>query len=90
MLLALYFVLLSRASQIAAEAKDVLGRLLAVGIAAMLFIHMFVSLGMTLGLLPVKGLALPFFSYGGSSMLTNMIAVGLLESIYMRRHKITF
>ncbi|MFQ6130812.1 MAG: rod shape-determining protein RodA [Armatimonadota bacterium] len=89
-LLAVYFVLLSRASQIATEAKDVLGRLLGAGIATMLFIHVFVSLGMTLGLLPVKGLALPFFSYGGSSMLANMIAVGLLESIYMRRHKITF
>jgi len=89
-LLAIYFVLLSRAAQIAVEARDALGLLLGLGIATMFFLHVFVNIGMTLGLLPVKGLALPFFSYGGSSMLTSMIAVGLLESIYMRRHKITF
>lgn len=89
-LLAIYFVLLGRALQIAVEARDTLGRLLAVGFATTFFMHVFVNLGMTVGVLPVKGLALPFFSYGGSSMLTNMIAAGLLESVYMRRHKIAF
>ena len=89
-LLALYFILLYRVLDIAMAAKDECGRLIAAGIAAMIFLHVFINVGMTLRLLPAKGLPLPFFSYGGSSMITGMLAIGLLESICMRRHKITF
>lgn len=89
-LLALYFILLYRILDIALAAKDESGRLIAVGIAAMLFFHVFINVAMTLRLLPAKGLPLPFFSYGGSSMITGMLAIGLLESICMRRHKIAF
>ncbi|MFQ6099591.1 MAG: FtsW/RodA/SpoVE family cell cycle protein, partial [Armatimonadota bacterium] len=89
-LLALYGILLHRCLLIAQQAKDAFGRLIAVGVAAMFFIHIFVNIGMTLGLMPVKGLPLPFFSYGGSNMLASMAAIGLLQNVHIRRRKITF
>jgi len=58
---------------------------LAFGVVAMLFWHMVVNLGMVIGLLPVVGVPLPLFSYGGTSMITTMIGVGLLLNISMRR-----
>lgn len=90
LLLALLGVLLWRCTVVIAEAKDPLGRLLAAGATAVLVVHVTVNLGMTMGLLPVKGMPLPFVSYGGSAMLTMMALVGLLQSVYMRRHKIAF
>jgi rod shape determining protein RodA len=63
---------------------------LAVGIGAMFIIQVVVNVGMILGVMPVKGLPLPFLSYGGSAMMTNCAAVGIVESVYMRRHKIAF
>ena len=89
-LLALFAYLLWRCLDIAREAKDDFGRLVAFGLTTLFALHVFVNIGMTLGLLPVKGLPLPFVSYGGSNMLTNMIAIGLLQNIWMRRSKITF
>ena len=89
-LLALFGVLLYRALGIAAQAKDTAGRVMAGGIAAMFLVHILVNIGMTVGLMPVKGMPLPFVSYGGSNMLTMMAAVGLLQSIYIHRQKITF
>lgn len=74
----------------AVEAKDTAGRVLAVGVAAMLSLQLVVNIGMVLGMMPVKGLPLPFVSYGGSATLTNFLAIGLVESVYMRRHKIAF
>lgn len=79
-----------RCYRAAAEAKDVGGRVLAVGVAAMLSLQVVVNVGMVLGMMPVKGLPLPFVSYGGSATLANFIAIGLVESVYMRRHKIAF
>lgn len=67
-------------------AKDKFGRLLAVGITAMLFTHVFVNIAMTIGLMPITGLPLPLMSYGGSFMLSCMIGLGLLQSIYTRRY----
>lgn len=90
LLLGLYGTLLYRALAIAALAKDSAGRLVAGGIAAMWLVHIMVNIGMAVGMMPVKGMPLPFVSYGGSNMLTMMAAVGLLQSIYIHRQKIVF
>lgn len=89
-LLGLLAALLGRALLICMLVEDLNGRLIAAGVVAMFLIHIVASVGMTMGLLPVKGMTLPFVSYGGSSMMVNFAAVGLLQSIYMRRQKITF
>jgi len=89
-LLAIFGLVLYRSLSIAATAKDTAGRLIASGITAMLLVHIVVNVGMTLGMMPVKGMPLPFVSYGGSNMLTMMAAVGLLQSIHIHRQKITF
>ncbi|MDI6631178.1 MAG: rod shape-determining protein RodA, partial [Thermoanaerobacteraceae bacterium] len=81
-LLVLYYLLLFRAIKIATVAKDSFGRLLATGIVAMFVFHILVNIGMTMGIMPVTGIPLPLFSYGGSAMLTNLAAIGLLENIY--------
>jgi rod shape determining protein RodA len=88
--LGLYGLLLWRTFRIAGEAKDDVGRLIAAGIGGLFAIHVVVNVGMTIGLMPVKGMPLPFLSYGGSNLVTNMLCVGLLENVYMRRHKIVF
>lgn len=88
--LALFGGLLWRAVSISLGAKDLTGRLLAAGIAAMFLVHVMVNVGMAVGIMPVKGMPLPFVSYGGSNMLVNMAAVGLLQSIHIHRQKITF
>ena len=67
--------------------KDPFGRLVAVGIIAALFAQMAINTGMTIGLLPITGLPLPFVSYGGSSMVATWLMVGLLFNIALRRSK---
>ncbi len=89
-LLALYLLVLVRGVAIMAECKDTLGRLLAAGILAMLTFHIVVNIGMTLGIMPVVGVPLPFFSYGLSSLLVNFCAIGLLMSIAARKHRVMF
>ena len=84
-LLLLYAVLLWRAIRIAMLSKDKFGTYLAAGIASMFAIQMFVNIGMTVGIMPITGIPLPFVSYGGSSLITSYIAVGLLLNIHMRR-----
>jgi rod shape determining protein RodA len=84
-LLVLYMVLILRGLSIAYTSKDRLGSLIATGVVAMLSIYILFNIGMTVGLTPVVGLPLPLFSYGGSSMLATMVAVGLLLNIRMRR-----
>ena len=71
-------------------AKNDFGSFICIGVASMLIAHVFENIGMCLGLMPVTGIPLPFFSYGGSSLLTNMIAIGLALSVYMRRKMINF
>ncbi len=90
LLLLLYFVLVYRGLKIAAAAKDAFGRLVATGIVTMLVFHLLINVGMTAGIMPVTGIPLPLFSYGGSAMLMNLMAIGLLQNIYMRRQKIIF
>ena len=86
LLLLTYFVLLFRATIIARNAKDTLGSLIATGIIALFGFHIFVNIGMATGLMPVTGLPLPFVSYGGSSLLTNIMALALLVNIDLRRY----
>jgi rod shape determining protein RodA len=85
LLLALYTVLLLRCLVVAMRARDSFGVLLAFGLTASIFCQVFVNMGMAMGILPVVGVTLPFFSYGGSSMLVCMLAIGLLMNISMRR-----
>ncbi len=90
LLLILYFIFIYRALVIAREAKDKFGLLLSIGIICMFAFQITINTGMTMGIMPVTGLPLPLFSYGGSSMLANMAAIGLLLNVYMRRQKIIF
>lgn len=84
LVLALYALLISRTLRILAMAKDLFGSLIAAGIAAMLMFQVFVNVGMTIGIMPITGVTLPLMSYGGSSVIATMLAVGLLQSIYVR------
>jgi rod shape determining protein RodA len=83
-------LLLWQALSIAARARDSFGRLIALGIFAMLLCHMLINVGMNLSLLPVTGLPLPFISSGGSFMVTVLAAIGLLQSIALRRRRLVF
>jgi rod shape determining protein RodA len=85
--LALFAVLLWRAIRIAYLSKDPFGTYLAAGIASMFAIQIFVNVGMVIGIMPITGIPLPFLSYGGSAMLVNCIAIGLLLNVHMRRFK---
>ncbi len=85
LLIVMFFVLILRWLWIALNAKDYLGMCLVAGCAGMLLAHVFENIGMTMGLMPVTGIPLPFISYGGSNLLTNMIAVGIVEGVWMRR-----
>jgi rod shape determining protein RodA len=80
-LLLLFGLLLYRTLRIALRARDRFGSLVVIGVATMIFVHMFENIGMTMGLLPVTGIPLPFISYGGSNMVTNMLAFGLVLNI---------
>ena len=80
-----FTVLLLSGLWTALTAPDRLGRLVATGITVMLFCHVFVNMGMTVGLVPITGLPLPLLSYGGSFVLSTMIALGILQSIQARR-----
>jgi rod shape determining protein RodA len=84
-LLLLYLFLIIWGIYVARRAADRFGMFLAVGVTAMLFWHIAVNLGMVIGLLPVVGVPLPLFSYGGTSMVTTMIGTGLLLNVSMRR-----
>ena len=80
--LGLYAVVLRRGLRIAGPARDRLGALLAVGITTLFFCHVFINIGMNIRLTPVTGIPLPLLSYGGTSVLCSLIAVGLLQSVY--------
>jgi rod shape determining protein RodA len=82
--LCLFGLLIWRALRILVMAKDLFGSLVAGGVAAMLMFQVFVNVGMTIGIMPITGITLPLMSYGGSSVITTLLAVGLLQSIYVR------
>ena len=84
-LIVLYFLLIFRWLYVAIRAKDNFGTCLVIGAMGMLLAHVFENIGMNVGIMPVTGIPLPFISYGGSNLLTNMIAVGLVLNVWMRR-----
>lgn len=86
----LFLILLWRIMSIAATSKDRYGTLIATGVAAMLGFHVLENIGMTMGVMPMTGIPLPFISYGGSAMIANVIAVALVLNVGMRRQKIMF
>ena len=77
-----------RGLRIAGNAGDAFGTIMAAGVVSWLAFQSFVNIGMTLGIMPVTGLPLPFVSYGGSAMFANMIAIGLLQNVHLRSRKI--
>lgn len=88
--LALLLLVVWRVLRIADLARDHFGRFLAVGVAAIIFFQIVVNVGMNVNIMPVTGLTLPFVSYGGSSLISMLVAVGLAESVIMRHRKLEF
>jgi rod shape determining protein RodA len=89
-MLLLYLFLFWRGLRIAARARDMLGSLLAAGAVSMLIFHTIVNVGMSINIMPITGIPLPFVSYGGSNMLASFVAFGLLQNVHMRRTRIIF
>ena len=87
-LLLIYLLLFTSALSIAGRTRDSSGRVFVVGAVALLFTQVFINAGMTMGLTPITGLTLPLVSYGGSSLLSSMIALGLIFNIGMRRIRV--
>jgi rod shape determining protein RodA len=83
--LALYTVILFSGIRIAGQARDRLGKLLAIGVVTMLFSHVFINIGMNISLMPVTGIPLPLLSYGGTSVLCTLVAAGILQNISIYR-----
>ena len=90
MVLLLLFFVIWRLVRIADLAQDQFGRLITFGVAALIFFQTFINVGMNLAILPVTGMTLPFLSYGGSSLVSMMVAVGLAQSVVMRHRKMDF
>ena len=84
LILLLLIVVMYRGMRIAANAGDAFGMIVAAGVVSWFAFQSFVNIGMTMGIMPVTGLPLPFVSYGGSSMFANMMAIGLLQNVHMR------
>ena len=85
LVLSLFSVVLWRCIRTAMLSKDLFGALVAGGVAAMFGFQLFVNIGMTIGIMPITGIPLPFVSYGGTSLITSFIGVGLVMNIHMRR-----
>ncbi len=83
--LTLYAVVLFTGLRIAGQARDRLGKLVAVGVVTLIFSHVFINIGMNIRIMPVTGVPLPLLSYGGSSVLCSLFAVGLLQNIHIHR-----
>ena len=81
-MLSLYALMIWRGLRILTLAKNLFGALVAGGIVAMLMFQVFVNVGMNIGIAPITGIPLPLMSYGGSSVITTLLALGLLQSIY--------
>ena len=89
-IIVLYVIMITKSIYVAKTAKNDLGSYIAIGIAGIFLFHMLENIGMTMGLLPITGVPLPFVSYGGSSMLTNFMCIAMLLNISGRRQKTIF
>ena len=85
----LLFVIIFKCLHIAKRSRTSVGKYMCVGVAAMFIFHVWENVAMCMGLMPVTGIPLPFFSYGGSSMLTNLVAIGLVMNVWSRRNTAT-
>jgi rod shape determining protein RodA len=85
LVLTLYGVVLFTGIRIASQARDRLGRLMAVGVVTLFFSHVFINIGMNIRIVPVTGIPLPLLSYGGSSVLGSLIAIGMLQNVHIHR-----
>lgn len=88
--LAVFWLICLRLVIIAQNAKDDFGSLLAIGVLAMILFQVIVNIGMTIGLAPITGITLPWISYGRSSLLTNFIALGIVQSVAKYRYRLKF
>lgn len=86
-LLVLYALMIVRMIYISFNAYDRFGAVMVMGVVCMMFAHIFENVGMCIGVMPITGIPLPFVSYGGSSMLTNMMAIGIVMNVSWRRNK---
>ncbi|TGV07663.1 rod shape-determining protein RodA, partial [Mesorhizobium sp. M00.F.Ca.ET.186.01.1.1] len=90
LLMILFFALIYRMIRIAMEAKDPFGSYVVAGVVGMLTFQIFENIGMTIQLMPITGIPLPFISYGGSSLITNFLIIGVVLNIGMRKDKLRF
>ena len=90
LLILLFALLLFRLVRIAGLARDTFGMLIVVGVTTMILFQLVINVGMNLNIVPVAGMPLPFISYGGSSLWTMLIGIGLAESVMLRHKKIGF
>lgn len=88
--LLLLMVVVLRGIRIAARSHDYYGSLVAIGIISMYLFHILENVGMSMGIMPITGIPLPFVSYGGSSTLTNLIGIALLQNIFVNKEKVIF
>jgi rod shape determining protein RodA len=86
-LIILFLIIIAWGLSIAGRCRDPFGTILSFGVTAMIALQVFINIGMVMGLLPVVGVTLPFVSYGGSSIITMMMGIGLLMNVSMRRFK---
>lgn len=89
-LLSLYFLLLIRCFETSMIAKDSFGRLLAIGFTSIFLLYFFINIGMTIGIMPVVGIPLPFMSYGGTTLLANFIGIAIVINVRMRRFELFY
>ena len=89
-LIGLYAIILFGAVRAMLAARDRFGFLLSAGLIAMLAFHITINVGMTVGIMPITGIPLPFMSYGGTALLTDYAAIGIMLNIYMQRDRLVF
>lgn len=89
-LIILYFIMLYRLIKIARDSKDTFGSLMVIGFTAMFLIHIWENIGMTIGLMPVTGIPLPFMSYGGTFQLINLVCIGIALSVGSKKEGLNF
>lgn len=89
-LILLYFIMLSRCIRIAKKSTDLFGSLMVIGFTAMFLFHIWENIGMTIGLMPITGIPLPFMSYGGTFQLSNLICIGIILSVGIRKEELSF